>query len=221
MPFGEARHTDGSESSFHQWLAAARAGSSDALGKLLGPMRPGLKHDASQKMSPILQRREDASDVVNTTCYKAVRDFDDFSGDQPAQFRAWVRTILNNTLAQLGRHYSTEKRNAKIEEPMGSAIEELDRSDRQPSPSSLLSRKEWKAEVRRAILRLSENHQRVLRLRYELQLDFDDVAGQLGISVDAAKHLWGRAVKELAGELRRFRPSLDVGKPPPQRSAGA
>lgn len=222
MSTGKTAGPFGPDDSFARNLAAARAGSSDALGHLIGPMRPNLKQDAAQGMSPTLLRREDASDIVNTTYLKVVRDFHSFSGDQRWQFRAWVRAILSNTLLHLGRHYGSQKRNPRLEEPIGSEIENLERADRQPSPSSLLGRKEWKAEVRLAILRLSENHQRVLRLRYESQLEFGEVADRLGISVDATKQLWARAIKALATELRKvpMRRDSSVPRPLPPASAG-
>jgi RNA polymerase sigma-70 factor (ECF subfamily) len=55
--------------------------------------------------------------------------------------------------------------------------------------------------VRSAIARLPDDYQTVLRLRYDEDLPFDEVARQMGRTPNAVRKLWSRAVERLQQEL--------------------
>src|SRR5437588_10211778 len=63
-----------------EWLPLARAGSTDALGRLLGAYRNYLLRIARQEIAPALQAKESPSDVVQETFLDAQRDFARFHG---------------------------------------------------------------------------------------------------------------------------------------------
>src|SRR5438477_13045054 len=88
-------------------LAAARAGSSEALGQSLEPFRRYLLTVARQAIGPALKAKGGASDLVQETFLEAQRLFGRFDGASEAQLRAWLRCLLLNKAAKLGRRYST------------------------------------------------------------------------------------------------------------------
>ncbi len=58
--------------------------------------------------------------------------------------------------------------------------------------------------IRMALTQLSPEHRRVLQLRVRDGLPFDDVAGQLSLSSDAARQLFGRTKHRLLEELQKL-----------------
>src|SRR5205823_5326264 len=64
-----------------QWLPAARAGSSEALGEILEACRGYLLLLAQEELDPGLQAKGGASDLVQQTFMEAQQDFARFQGD--------------------------------------------------------------------------------------------------------------------------------------------
>src|SRR5436190_23322173 len=94
-----------------QWLPAARAGSTEALGQLLEACRGYLLLIAQQELDPNLRAKGGASDLVQETFLKAQRHFGRFQGDSEVELLAWLRRLLLNNLANFARQYrDTNKR---------------------------------------------------------------------------------------------------------------
>src|SRR5689334_6949794 len=92
-------------------LAAARAGSREALGAALDHCRRFLLAAARDAVGPGLAAKGGASDLVQETYLEAQRQFPHFAGGSGGQLRAWLRRLLAHKAAHLGRHYrNTRKR---------------------------------------------------------------------------------------------------------------
>src|SRR5689334_93110 len=99
-----------------RWLAEARAGCNDALGQALEAFRTYLLLIAEEEIAPDLRGKGGASDIVQETFLEAQRDFVRFQGATPEEWRAWLRRLLLNNVADFGRRYrATTKRNAGVE----------------------------------------------------------------------------------------------------------
>src|SRR5215831_18239186 len=88
-----------------QWLAAARAGSREALGQVLETFRAYLLLVADRELDPELRAKGGASDLVQDTFLEAQRDFGHFHGSSVEELRAWLRCLLLNNVANFTRHY--------------------------------------------------------------------------------------------------------------------
>src|SRR5262249_1313717 len=84
---------------FESCLAAARTGSTDALGRLLDEYRPYLLGIANEEFDADLRARGGPSDLVQESLMEASRDFANFRGRQQEELLAWLRGILRNNLA--------------------------------------------------------------------------------------------------------------------------
>src|SRR5262249_33674920 len=90
---------------------AARAGSREALGKLLEAARHYLHTIAQQELDPDLRAKNSPSDVVQETFVEVQRAFEHFQGDTEAELLAWMRQLLLHRVGKLRRHYrDTQKR---------------------------------------------------------------------------------------------------------------
>jgi RNA polymerase sigma-70 factor, ECF subfamily len=189
-----------------QRLVAARAGSREALGEALEACRAYLLKIAEQELDPALRPKGGASDVVQQTFLEAQRDFARFAGNSEEELLAWLRQLLRNNLANFARDYrQAAKRRVDREVALDAGNSSGFPAGQVPadttSPSGRAVAREQCEAVRRAVGRLPEDYRRVLTLRYQDGLSFEDIAAALGRSPNAARKLWARAVELLQREL--------------------
>ena len=189
-----------------EWLPAARAGSREALGKLLEATRRYLLTIARQELDPDLRAKNSPSDVVQETFVEAQRAFGDFQGDTEAELLAWLRQVLLHRVGNLRRRYrDTQKRRLAREVTLGGddSSEGLGGglAAKMPSPSGQAMEQEQDQALQAALGRLPEDYRRVITLRYQEQLPFEEIGRLLQRSPDAARKLWARAVERLHEEL--------------------
>ncbi len=121
--------------------------------------------------------RDRADDVVQETWLTAVRRIRDFD-PQRGRFLAWLRGIAANVLrGQLRR---------KLPEPLV--------GDAHPAPTDTTGDEREQAEqIARALARLPERYEAVLRAKYLEQLAVDVIAVEWGHTPKAIESLLGRA----------------------------
>jgi RNA polymerase sigma-70 factor (ECF subfamily) len=191
-----------------QRLAAARAGSREALGQALEALRGYLLLLAQEDLDPSLRAKGGASDLVQETFLEAQRDFPHFQGNSEEELRAWLRQLLRHNLADFTRRYrATGKRGIGREqalEPGGSsAVPGAGLAAPEPSPSRLAVAQEQAEALRQAVERLPEDYRQVLRLRHQEKRSFEEIAQQMGRSAPAVRQLWSRAVRRVRLELEK------------------
>jgi RNA polymerase sigma-70 factor (ECF subfamily) len=187
-----------------RWLAAAREteAGDDALGHAFEACRNYLLLVAEKEMAPSLKAKGGASDLVQQTFLEAQQAFDRFGGTSHEEFLAWLRRLLLNNVANFRRHWeTTAKRRASREVSLDGAAVTPHLAGAGPTPSRDVMAGERADAVRAAIARLPDDYQTVLRLRYDEDLPFDEVARQMGRTPNAVRKLWSRAVERLQQEL--------------------
>lgn len=188
------------------WLTAARAGSREALGQILESCRGYLLLIARQELDIALQAKAGASDLVQQTFLEAQRDFVAFQGTSHAELLAWMRQLLLNNLANFRRDFQRHKRRItrEIALPNSDALEphlaDLDAAT--PTPSTVMMLAEQNEALERAVARLPEDYQRVIRLRYHEERSFEAIAAAIGRTPNAVRKLWSRAIDRLQQELK-------------------
>jgi RNA polymerase sigma-70 factor (ECF subfamily) len=192
---------------FAEWLPAARNGSASALGDALEACRVYLQAIAERELDPVLRAKGGASDLVQETFLEAHKDFARFKGDTEAALLGWLRRMLLNNLANFRRSYrGTQKRRAGREvvllagDSSHLAVEKLPADSL--TPSRRLMAAEDDAEMHGALARLSADDREVIRLRYQEDRPFGEIARLMGRSENAVQKLWLRAVERLQRELQ-------------------
>lgn len=188
-------------------LARARAGDAAALGQLLELYRNYLLLIARSMMGQALGLKLDASDLVQETFLKALRQFADFAGVDEPGFMAWLRRILVRTVTDQARYHRAGVRNQRREV----ALEDLlDRAggaaqralaDSLPSPSSMAVRRERSVLLADALEKLPADYRTVFVLRNIEHVPFNEIAARLGRSPGAVRVLWTRAMQRLSALL--------------------
>lgn len=187
--------------SIEKWLGSARSGSSQALGELLNAFRGYLLVVAQQEMDPALQAKGGASDLVQETLLDGMRHLSGFHGASAEELRAWLRRLLLNNLSDFARRYrSTDKRQIDREVPLAvdsTGSQSTKPPPTSPTPSQEMMRNEQISAILAALDRLPEHYQRALRLRFQEGKSFEEMGQLMGLSANAARKLWARAVKQL------------------------
>jgi RNA polymerase sigma-70 factor (ECF subfamily) len=202
--FGMFSNTDVPQ--FEEWLAQARAGNREALGRLLEQFRAFLLAEAERRTKGQGQSRVSSSDLVQMTYVEAVRQIGTFQGRSPGELAAWLRTILVHNASDQFRKSQTQARDSRREEPL--ALDPGGGHD--PASSSSLPpvkaiRREEYAQLDEAIRGLGPDDQFVLLARYRDQWTFAQIGQHLGMTENAARKLWVRAMARLREELKKRR----------------
>ncbi len=91
-------------------LSKARAGETEALGELCALYRNYLRMVVRTGLGPRLRERVEMSDVVQEVLVEVVRQFPQFTGQNEAALVGWLRRLVGQKLADLGRYHSRAKR---------------------------------------------------------------------------------------------------------------
>jgi RNA polymerase sigma-70 factor (ECF subfamily) len=200
--FFEGEAGRGVSSHLDSWIEAARRGDAEALGRALEPFRDYLLLVANQELESELRTKLGGSDLVQETFLGAQRDLASFRGKSEVEWRLWLRAILVHLLANHRRQFrSTARRCIERELPM-SETSRWDWPATIESPSTNLVAREIEEALLTALDSLAEHHRNVVLWHHKERLPFEEVGRRLGISAEAARKHWGRALLALRKELR-------------------
>ena len=190
-----------------QLIKLSQTKGGEVVGQLLELYREYLTLLARIQIGQRLQGKVDASDVVQETFLEAHRAFAQFRGATERELAEWLRRILASRLAKLVRHYTTQRRDVRLERQLQ---EELDRSSAaldgavlmtKSTPSQSVARREQSVILASALGRLPADYREVMILHHIEGQTFPEVARRMGRSVDSVKKLWIRALGKLRNAL--------------------
>jgi RNA polymerase sigma-70 factor, ECF subfamily len=166
--------------------------------------RPLLLLQARQlRLDPRLQRRFDASDLVQETLLRAHQRRATFRGGTEAELVRWLQEILANLVVDQLRRETADKRDATIEYSLQAAAADssarLERwlADSRSAPDARAQRHEVLLRLAAALEQLPEDQRDVVTLRDLQEMPVAQIAAALG-----------RSEKSVAGLLLRGRRRL-------------
>jgi RNA polymerase sigma factor (sigma-70 family) len=197
MPTSEKRATD-------SLLERARGGSRSALNLLMESCRPRLRRKARSALPAALDRKQDASDMVQECQLVGAARFGEFRGHSLAEFRDWIEKILKNVIFHELRFWRRQKRDRKREqflandgggsgEPAGSSTSLLERLSRKEEWNRLMAAAGWCREEDLA----------VIRLHFFQGRSHEEIAAAWNISSPSVRQRSCRAVRRI-GEAARL-----------------
>ena len=183
---------------FDDLLAAARNGDKEAQGRLLDKCRDFLLLHARRRLAQSRCRNGRESDVVQEALLKAVKEIHTFQGCTPEQLEAWLRTILDHTVANLARRCRAGKRDVNREVSVQGELPGI----AAPAADEVVARREHGRLVREAVRLLPPEWAEVVQLRHYDQLPWEEVGRRMGRSTEAVRQLNRRALQELGERLK-------------------
>jgi RNA polymerase sigma-70 factor (ECF subfamily) len=191
-------------------MSRARAGEAEALGELCALYRNYLRMVVRTGLGPRLRERVELSDVVQEALVEVVRQFPQFTGQSEAALLGWLRRLVGQKLADLGRYHSRAKRAGGATAvpldaaagPTGRAGDESGRlldmlALSQTSPSQAVSKREQLVLLADAFAGLPEQEADVLWLYHAEGLSFEAIGQRLGLSRKSIRGIFARGLKHL------------------------
>ena len=196
-------------------LARARAGEAEALGELCALYRNYLRMVVRTGLGPRLRERLELSDVVQEALVEVVRQFPQFTGQNEAALVGWLRRLVGQKLADLGRYHSRTKRAGGVAPVPLDAPWEGGKGDdageqgglldvlalSQTSPSEVVSRRELIVLLADALAGLPVGEADVLWLYHAEGLSFEAIGDRMGVTRKSVRGIWARGLKRLKRSL--------------------
>ncbi len=197
---GQGQGQDPLRAELESWIESAQQGDPHALGRALQSLRAYLRLMASRGLDPDLAAKGDASDLIQETFLRAHRRFGDYRGRSPEEWRGWLRSILINSLAEHRRRYGVVAAR-RIGDEVSLDGRDWAVASREETPSRAMIRSERAEAVLAAMDRLPAEYREIILERHRDKLTYEQVGRAHGISADAARKLWERAIGRLRQEL--------------------
>ena len=194
-------------------LDRVRRGDGDAVNGLLERHRETIKRIIDRRMDRGVQRRVDASDIVQDVMIEANRRLGDYLANPTMPFQLWLRHMARDRLIDAHRrHRVAASRSVDREVPLvvpdsgdqsqadlGGQI-----ADRELTPAAAATWHELERRFAAAVDLLDEGDRQIVLLRHFEHLSTAEAADVLGLSKPAAGMRYLRA-------MRRLRVLLDDG----------
>jgi len=196
----------GGEATFSTLLARARAGDR-AAGETVAKRMLEIAHGiASRRLGKQIRRRVDSLDICQVAVADAVVHLAEFTGDDEAALRRWLRGKVEQKICDQVDHHRAEMRALEREEPLpsrASAMPDAPQAARQDTPSMAAVRGETAEALRAALERLPASDRLLIDL-HEQGKSWEEIAALTGAaSAEAARKQRARAVRQLERMLPR------------------
>lgn len=187
-------------------------GGQKALADLLAIHQEKLERIVAFRLAPILRSRVDPADVLQEAYFEISRRIHEFIDGSPVSFFVWIRQKTIQTLIDLHRSHTREKRDAYRDMPLASAPYGHTTSisiarfllDDITSPSQAAVREEEIQQLQSALESMNETDREVIAMRHFEYLNNQQVAEVLGISPTAASNRYVRAAAKLSEILTQL-----------------
>jgi RNA polymerase sigma-70 factor, ECF subfamily len=189
-----------------QLLDSVREGDADAVNRLLGRHRDAVRRMIDLRMDPMLERRVDASDIVQEVLVEANRRLSDYLADPVMPFHLWLRQMAKDRLIDAHRrHRVAARRSMDREQPLAAAVKSQESTldlaaqlqDQQLTPAAAATWHELQRRFEQACEQLDPQDQEIVIMRHFEKLDNSEVALALGLSAQAASMRHLRAMRRL------------------------
>lgn len=188
-------------------LRRYRAGDQSAVDELLACHRAFIRMIVSSRIDRNVSARVDDSDVVQETLLVVARRLDDFLQCQPMTFRGWLRATAVECCIQVRRRHLSSVRDIRMEvaaEAQSSLSLQNHLLDELDTPSENLARFEIRKCIASAVNAMERLDREILLARNFQGMTNLETADALGISADAARKRYVRALQKLKSELSKL-----------------
>jgi RNA polymerase sigma-70 factor (ECF subfamily) len=146
--------------------------------------------DAAYTLARYLMRNaQDAEDVVQDACLRALKYFDGFRGEERTSARAWLLTIVRNTANTWHKRHRADALTTEFDETAHSDSVANDHVDARET-------------LGRALARLAPEFREVIVLRELQGLSYKEISDVAGVPVGTVMSRLARARARLQAALR-------------------
>ncbi len=188
-----------------QLMAAAREGDVQAAGQLLERHRDALRRLIDLRMDRTIQRRVDASDIVQEVMIEANRRLQNYLDDPVMPFHLWLRQMARDRIIDAHRRHRVSGKRS-VDREQANAVHSANQStvallqqlcDPEMTPAAAATMRELQRRFQVAIDQMDEQDREVVLMRHTEQLSNREVATALRLSEAAASMRYLRAMRRL------------------------
>lgn len=198
----------GNDETIHPLLERAGRGDAAAAAELFTRYRAQLRQFVAFRLDDRLRARFDPSDVLQEANLEVSRRLSDYLADAKLPFHLWLRLQVGKHLINFHRHHlHAQKRDAGREARLAAApdvssavLAEI-ALDRHSSPSHAAVRSERAARVRASLDEMEPLDREILTLHHYEMLSRGEIAQLLGVSENAVRKRYIRALDRLERAL--------------------
>jgi RNA polymerase sigma factor (sigma-70 family) len=195
-------------------LARWHDGDEQALNALVQEHLPWLRTHVERRLGAFLRARGDADDYLQDAILDFLRFGPRFQVRDGAQFRALLARIVENTLRDRNDWFRAKRRHLGTNVTISrDSVLPLDPGlFRSTTPSRVADKTEVRDWVRLALELLGAEERKILLAREYEDRSFVDIGTELGMTANAVRMRWVRAVARLAEVMQE----LQAGRLPPE-----
>lgn len=199
--------TEPDEPSTVELLRRHAAGDGGALGELLRREMPWLRAYVSRRLGAALRQKDETMDQVQDAIVDFLRGAPRFTVENGDQLRALLARVVENNLRDRDDWFRARRRAQDAEQPLpsDSVLRLAPGAGELTTPSQAASETEWKGWVRLAMELVDPEDRRLLVLREWDDLSFVEIGERYGMTANAVRMKWTRAVARLADQIAALR----------------
>ena len=180
-----------------------------AVQKLIVIHHQRLRAIADRRLPSELRAKIEPEDLLQLLYVDVIRNIRSFQDHGGNSFYRWMVQVLDSKLADVHRHYHAAVRDVRREiRPPRSQTDYQSLASRlvfdSQTPSRIMAREETEAILLAALAGLSDDHRRVLELRFLKGLPLAQVATLMDRSEPAVQMLVLRAIRGLRDALQHL-----------------
>lgn len=188
-------------------LERLHRGDESALAALLELHLPWLRSHVERRLGDFLRRHADAEDYLQDAVADFLRDAPHFQVRDGAQFRALLARVTENTLRDRNDWYRAKRRdlarNAALPSESVLALDPALQGG--TTPSRAADRSEMREWVRLALELMSAEDRKIILAREYDDRSFVEIGTELGMTANAVRMRWVRAIARLAEVMKDLR----------------
>lgn len=198
-----AAEADATQDLLRRW----HAGDPAALPALVEAHLPWLRQHLDRRLGAFLRQREEPEDFVQAAVLEFLRDGPRFVVRDGAQFRNLLARVVENMLRDRNDWYRAKRRDLARDAPLPSeSVLPLDPAlATSTTPSRDAARGEMREWVRLGLELLDPDDKKLVVAREFDGRSFVDLGAELGMTENAVRMRWVRAVGRLAEVMRTLR----------------
>ncbi len=177
-------------------------GDAEALSDLVAHVLPQITRLVRSRMGQELRSVEETGDLVQESLVQVLRDGPRFRIADDQQFSHLLARIVENTIRMRLRHFRRERRDRNRQERLPTVLD-LDASATRPSMAA--EKAEEEAWLQLAVELLDPDYREIIVLRNWHELSFEQIGQRFGVTGEAARTRFQRALASLAGVVSRIR----------------
>lgn len=192
-------------------------GDEGALAALVAAHLPWLRARVERRLGPFLRARGDADDYLQDVVLDFLRDGPRFVVRDGTQLRALLARIAENTLRDRNDWFRAKRRKmgSNVTLTRDSVLPLDPAMQRNTTPSQNASKDEERQWVRLALELMDGEDRAILVAREYEDRSFVDLGAELGMTPNAVRMRWTRAISRLAEVMKELRAGRVPNDSPP------